>query len=170
MICTRGTNMRTNQRPGRQPTLKGELKRFGYEFCLVFALLMLMAQTFPVFAGTFNGWTPVCSQAGLVLAETPSKDTTPSPECSRCSLCITNHTAFGGLPVKSVGLGRVGGENHTVEPAFWANNLVLPDHILPFSGAPPPVIQVEIMQHSFFVPVSFTPTNYTAKPEFTSWL
>lgn len=170
MTYSRGSKIRTNGRSELQPTLGKELRRFLHEFCFVCALLMLLGQTFPAFASTFGGWTPVCSSTGIVLAQEASDDGAPSRECSRCSLCMTGHTPLGDLPVKSIDIGWTDDASNMFELDFWAVHLVLPDHLLPFSGAPPPAIQVGIMQHNFRVPVSLTPTNMTFMPEFISWL
>lgn len=169
MTCNSGPKTGAEWRMGSSKTLYGELKRFLVELGLACALVMVLAQTFPAFANTLNGWTPVCTSAGISMVKASADDPAPSPDCKRCPLCLTNHTTYGGLPTKGSDATVAGQIGSVLELRRPMTRVVLPDHLLPFSGAPPPAISVDIMQHNLIVPVSLAPTNSFFMPGFASW-
>ena len=149
--------------------LAAELKRFVTELCVSLALLMMLVQTYPAFSSTMSQWTPICSGDGIAFVQLPSDDDAPKKTCKRCTLCFTNFNSLLGLPAKSADIIlAVVGEGIS-QPQLVSSLVVLPDHLLPFSGAPPPYKQVDLMMHTVVVSVSLTPNNVPVMPETVSW-
>ncbi|PLW78129.1 hypothetical protein C0081_05630 [Cohaesibacter celericrescens] len=169
MKHSHGSSSCAHKRSEMKQILVGELKRFLTELCVVLSLLMMLVQTYPAASSAMNEWTPICSSAGLSLVQIPSDENVPNDDCTRCVLCFTHHNSFVGVPVKTTDMPSPHAGKGFSQPELVANSIPLPDHLLPFSGAPPPFKQVEPMLHTYSVSVSPTPNTVPVMPEIISW-
>lgn len=127
-------------------TLKSELKRFLLELALICALLMVLSQTFPAFGNEIE----TCTQEGIVIVQADTVNSQSQHDCERCAVCAFNQTKNDGLLGKTAKTALAVMQLNLVEPAFAPVHIPLPDHFLPFSGAPPPPAFVEFMQYVSF--------------------
>ena len=157
MNCIHGPNFRNDGRVGLTQMLSRELKRFLTELCFVIAVIMMLVQTFPAFSGTMDEMTSICSDDGISIVQMPSDGKAPQKSCRRCNLCVSNCNSIVGIPTKPSNFNLTVSCHKIAQTKLVARLVLLPDHLLPFSGAPPPHNQEDVMQHLISV------------PEFVSW-
>lgn len=143
MSSSRNISSDAFNRGGLPTTLKSELQRFFLELAMICALLMVLTQTFPASANEVEA----CTQEGIATVQTDAANDQSKHDCERCSVCAFNQTKNDGLTGNTAKTVLAVMQLNLVEPVFAAVHIPLPDHFLPFSGAPPPPAFVEFMQY-----------------------
>ena len=111
----------------------------------------------------------ICTEDGTAISGIPADTDKPNHPCDRCLNCVLCSSALHGLSNQSATLILL--TTQTLAPMQTLETLLLalPDHLLPFSGAPPPFFQDQIMLHNMVVPVRSASTQLRIMPEIRSW-
>ena len=137
----------------------------------VLSLLIIQLQVCspPLAASDFGFETVICDDDGVPIDNSASKKNKSNHQCDKCLDCLLCSPGHLGRPEQASSIGRSFAQEIGVTQSLETLLVALPDHLLPFSGAPPPPLQDQFMLHASFVPMPFASTQLRRMPEIVSW-
>ena len=151
--------------------LVGPLVRAMVGMIVLGSLLMMQLQVCAPPSKSFDAGSDIviCSDDGVVSINTPADSNKSGHSCDRCLDCTLCSHVLLGLPDRSESIDLQFA--HALDAAVTLETLLLalPDHLLPFSGAPPPSLQDQFMLQMSSVPMRFASTPMRVMPEIISW-
>lgn len=169
MERTRSNRLYRNKNSSNIYKLISQFVQLIVGFSVVFSLLLV-----PVHAcshATFNGSVEIviCTSDGPAIVELKEDDKQKSDDCDRCPDCLAGSQTSFSSPDHVFYIKRDIWTSNMSKPARQTVVISLPDHLLPFSGAPPPVKSDHTMLQTFSLSVHFVPPNLRIMPEVLSW-
>ena len=147
----------------------GKLTRLLVGFAVVFSLMAMQLQVCPQASAADGELMVICTESGSIVIEVPLGTPSHEEECNRCPDCMTCSSSALGLLDRVSILQLPILASSADKPAYATLHIDHPDHLLPFSGAPPPEKSNQIMTHIAFVPALGVPTQFSVMPEVVSW-
>ena len=140
--------------------------------CVVFSLMLMQWQTCPAAAAASSsgaGLIVICTDDGFSVVEVPGTPNGHNTTCNRCPDCQTCSGVSLDAPKRASVLIPTNKAALASLPLHETLHIGLSDHLLPFSGAPPPEKLDQTMLHSHYVPVRFASRKARRMPEMISW-
>lgn len=140
--------------------------------CVVLSLMLLQLQICPSASTASASETSlmvICTDDGTFVVEASGDKGDHGAGCSRCPDCLTCSSTSFDEPHRASILIPSNFSALVSMPIYESLHIGLPDHLLPFSGAPPPEKLDQTMLHTLYVPVRFASSKARRMPEVISW-
>ncbi|TLP45926.1 hypothetical protein FDK21_09820 [Cohaesibacter sp. CAU 1516] len=137
--------------------------------CVVLSLTLMQWQVCTSALANESSLMVICTDGGISVVEVAGEQSNKQKSCNRCPDCQTCSSGAFGMPDSVSEFVTFFSSGHYSKSLYETLHIGTPDHLLPFSGAPPPNELDQTMLTSLSESVRFASSEVSIMPESISW-